>query len=503
MLVALTNARATIVGETTAAEKRFLYETLAYVDKAAERMGSRTPKVSLYSTFTNSFPAGLLSLVYRTAQSASPPVRLDIVDKRERPCEADEDYEQSFLEDFRPGGPRQLRDYQREAVRMVWQRTRGLLQLPTGAGKTTIAVAVVRSLPCRWLFVVDSQQLIGDAAARFREMTGQECGVIGDGQFTTGRFTVATLQTLYSRLDQPEVKAYLASVQGLIVDEAHILGADTFYNVVSAVPTAYYRVGLSGTPLSRTDRKSLLTVASLGSVIYSITPGELTRLGYLSKPTITMLQVKQVGGWGLHFSTFRRHTVVHSARRNAAVMEAIEAVRKPALVFIREIDHGRKLVDLIHQTTGFNAKLVHGEQDVEMRRQAVKALERRDIDIIVCSSVFTKGIDIPFLEGGVNAAGGESVIDTLQRLGRGLRITKDKNTFDWWDIADEGHTWLLNHAESRYSAYVEAGYTPLKKASLRALKVPDAPITGKKGQRVRTSPEGVSWSSGDDPDEAQ
>lgn len=502
MIVLLTNLKVSLVGEATAAERKFLRATLSFEDKTARFTGAAQSQLSLFNVVTNTFPAGLLSLVMRTAAKSSPPVRIEYADKRARPCEADREYDATFLPEFQPHGSRPLRGYQHDAVRAVWERTRGVLQLPTGAGKTTIAVAIVRSLATRWLFVVDAYHLVTDAANRYREMTGEECGVIGDSEWSTGRVTFATFQTLSARIDRPEVKEFLASVRGVIVDECHTVAADTFWNVMQALPHAYYRVGLSGTPLSRTDSKSILVTAALGSVIYKITPGELTALGYLAMPKITMLEVEQVGGWNMHYSRFRTLTVVKSPRRNAAVMEAIERVAKPALVFIKEIDHGRFLLKQVHERTGLRAKLVHGEHEVPVRKQAVAALERRDIDFIICSSVFTKGIDIPFLEGGVNAAGGESEIDAIQRLGRGLRVTATKTTFDWIDIADTGHVWLARHTDSRKQAYIEAGYTPIREVSLAALKVVDVPIvSGKPKKNGITSAEQVTWASAEDIDD--
>lgn len=488
MWLKLTNDRASLFGPRSPDEMTWLRSFLTFGDAEAKGDPRAKEQVSLYNVFDNSFPAGMLDLVKREAKKTGT-IKVEVADARDVPCAPIPlESVQASLAEFGA----ELRAYQCDAIRAALRSVRGILQLPTGAGKTTIAVALIESLPTRWLFVVNSADLVDQGAKRYRSLTGKECGVIAEGKYSTGTVTFATFQSLLAKRDAPAVQEYLRSVRAVMVDEAHTVAADTFFDVLGMLPNAYYRFGLSGTPLSRSDRKSILAVAQIGSVIYKITPGELTKLGYLSEPRITLLEVSQRGAYDEHFSRFRKKYIVQSRRRNAAVLEAVEKVAKPALVFVKEVDHGRALVKEI-EALGVSCALVWGEKTVEQRGQAIKALERRDIEVIVCSSVFTTGVDIPFLEGGVNAAGGKSVIDTLQRLGRGLRVTADKKTFDWFDIADTGNRWLADHTKDREAAYKQAGYTTRRVPSLRAQAIPD--MDAKKGKERLTSAKQVQWTT--------
>ncbi len=56
------------------------------------------------------------------------------------------------------------------------------------------------------------------------------------------------------------------------------------------------------------------------------------------------------------------------------------------------------------------------------------------------------------------ANGGRSVIAALQRIGRGMRVTSDKNTFQVWDVADHGCKLLERHTKARVRAYTSQGY---------------------------------------------
>ena len=76
----------------------------------------------------------------------------------------------------------------------------------------------------------------------------------------------------------------------------------------------------------------------------------------------------------------------------------------------------------------------------------------------MASSVFAQGVDIPSLKSVVNAAAGASVIQTLQRLGRGTRVTADKTEFEAWDVLDTGNRYLAKHGKQRLETYQREGY---------------------------------------------
>ena len=88
---------------------------------------------------------------------------------------------------------------------------------------------------------------------------------------------------------------------------------------------------------------------------------------------------------------------------------------------------------------------------------------RRDLRVIVCSSVFNKAVDIPDAAVGINAAGGDSPVDAIQRLGRvtrGPHICPGKTTCEFWDVRDKGQKWLSAHAKGRIGVYKEYGFPP-------------------------------------------
>lgn len=408
-------------------------------------------RLHLFNEFAGSFPAGLLATVVKgLADDGETP---EVVDAREPPSKPDWTIDLAWL-----------RDYQMEAAHAAIAQERGILRCPTGSGKTEIAIGIVKAVPCRWLFLVHRATLLEQTVERYAQRTGERAGVVGDGAWREedARFVVATFQTVAAALRgvaAPERKRALAllnSVQGIIVDECHVLPAGSFWRVAQRTPKAFYRIGMSGTPLDRGDRRSILAVAALGPIAYSIPAKRLVDAGVLALPRIRVSKVQHNGNaptWAKAYRDF----VVANGDRNAQVVEAALRSEKPTLVFVKEIAHGRTLQKLLERAK-LNCDFVWGSDSTDSRRAAVRQLVRGDIDVLVCSVVFQEGVDIPSLRSVVIATGGKSIIATLQRIGRGMRTTRGKTTFEVWDFYDRGNKWLERHARQRMRAYKREGY---------------------------------------------
>ena len=457
MKVVVDNLYATVT-EASAEEADWLTGYLTFKTEGFVRAGGRskhiTSEVCLYNGRTRRFPAGVLALVRKAVPDEG--YALDVTDQRLPPCAA---LDLDVALDWH-------RDYQREATERAIGAGRGLLWLPTGACKTEIAAGLAAALPCRWLFVVHRSGLARQAAERLERRTGERAGMIGDGEWRVERFTCATFATLYAALEgrnpkhsPSDVMAVLGGIQGVIVEEAHTLPAQSYYRVIMAMSQAYWRIGLSGTPLARGDRRSIYTIASLGPVIYHLKPGKLIDDGILARPRIRMvrcLQSPAAKTWAGVYS----EAVVKSAARNRVVAEMARAAEKPAIVFVKEVKHGAALKATLERS-GVSCVYVDGKAATEKRQAAVKRLERAEVDVLVSTVVFQEGVDIPCLRSVVVAAGGASVIAALQRIGRGMRVAEGKDTFEVWDVFDQapdGKEWLEKQARRRAGAYLAEGH---------------------------------------------
>jgi len=486
--MAVENLHTTVV-KAEDAELRWLGDYLSFKDSSAffknrgRARGHVSEKVRLFNVLNHTFPTGLLPLVQRAAPDEG--FQLNIVDKRGAPPARDEGANLGWL-----------RDYQLAAVDAVEEHERGILWMPTGAGKTEVAAALTLAFPFPWLFLVHRAGLMDQAARRYELRTGMRAGRIGEGEWTTGdgNLVCATFQTISAGLAKrdPKTLALLQGARGVMVDEAHVLPAGSFYNVALATPNARHRIGLSGTPLARGDNRSTMAIAALGPVIYRIRTELLISRGVLARPTIHMVQVNERSDKPTWQGVYGE-SIVRSTYRNKHVIEACRRAEKPGLLFVKEVKHGKLLTKALLKA-GIQADFVWGTHSTEYRNARIRDLVKGKLDILVCSVVFQEGIDIPELRSAVFASGGKSIIATLQRLGRGMRVERNaagdvvKGTFEAWDIADngcgctsykkgdphQGCKWLEKHTRERLKAYSSEGHAVVKETFPIVLRAGEA-----------------------------
>lgn len=480
MRIELDNRNATAY-DMTEEEYAFLYGYLSFDDEASKfvrrrdgsvKFNSKAKKLSLLG-MDNTFPAGLLGKVKRAALKKG--ILIPVVDKRTAPCAVlsweDAIVEPSLITDGEPW----LHDFQQEAVQRAIDKTRGILDMPTGSGKTETACGIAMRLGLtNTLFVAPEADLMHNAARRWEKRARVEAGRIGDGWMKPlDGFTAATFQTLASRMgkNDPELMKYLQTVGCVIFDECHTLPADMFYRTALDIP-AYWRIGMSGTPLARGDRKSLFSIAATGSIVYKVETQMLIDRGFIARPHIRMTRFQQdfeASGW----QAGERTGIVESSRRNELVINLAKQAPKPGLVFVKLKKHGLALQKAFKRN-GLRSEFVWGEKNTAQRDDAIERLRNGELDCIIASVVFQTGTDIPEVQSMVIACGGKSEIATLQRIGRGMRIVRDEHTnevikgeFYVYDIYDTepkqssgltGNRWNANHSRERFKAYTAVGH---------------------------------------------
>jgi len=491
MLVALGNLHAKVLRATDDETDwlRSKESGLVFDDKKKLFANGKVEKVRFFDVIDGTFPAGFLPVTAKRAATAS--IKIETVDQRAKP---------TFNGIVKPVA--WLRDYQEGAVDTCIKETRGIIKVPTGGGKTEIAIGVVNKVPVRWLFLVHRKTLLEQSAQRYElRNRGETAGRIGEGKWKVGqRFTVATFQTLaaaYRKAHQltlegdftkmKELTAFFDQFEGVIVDECHVLPADSFWRVAMLLRNAYYRIGISGTPLDREDQRSVFAIGALGPQIYEILAARLIEEGRLARPLIRMVPVKhefnQLDKWGLKRSWDWKKVydegVVRSKERNLTLITAVQKAEKPALVFVKDILHGQAFHRALVKRN-IKTDFVWGKASLQTRQAVVRRLERGDLDVLVCSVIFQEGVDIPELRSVIIASGGKSVIAALQRIGRGMRRPDGKETFEVWDVADDGNEWLARHAKQRRLAYQREGYsvtiTPLILSSTATASQPQSSL---------------------------
>jgi len=352
---------------------------------------------------------------------------------------------------------REPRPYQSEAV-AAWRaaRGRGVVVLPTGAGKTYVAVLAAADRQRSTLVVAPTLDLVRQWYDVFRTSFGIEVGVIGGGEHVVHPLTVTTYDSAYLHMEN------IGARFGLVVfDECHHLPGEA-YTLAARHCLAPYRLGLTATP-ERADGRDALLAELVGPMVYrkdilelsgnylaeydteriTVSLGAEERAEYAAERKIYVDFLRSSGirmasptGWG----EFIMRSATSSEGRRA--MQAYRRQRELAFAAPAKLDY---LEMLLHQHRG-DRVLVFTEDNATAyqvsRRFLVPAIthqtkvtERSELlarfadgryGAVVTSKVLNEGVDVPDANVAVVLSGSGSVREHVQRLGRILRPKEGK-----------------------------------------------------------------------------
>ncbi|MDU5108791.1 helicase-related protein, partial [Clostridium sp.] len=127
---------------------------------------------------------------------------------------------------------------------------------------------------------------------------------------------------------------------------------------------------------------------------------------------------------------------------------------KGILIIVSFIDHGNNISELLD---GLNVEhyFLHGEVDSEIRKQKLNDMRSGKLKVMIATSLIDEGVDISGINSLILGAGGKSLRQVLQRVGRALRKKKDDNTTQIYDFADMTNRFLFHHSKEREKIYRE------------------------------------------------
>jgi superfamily II DNA or RNA helicase len=159
--------------------------------------------------------------------------------------------------------------YQREAIE-AWRAAgnRGVVILPTGAGKSYVAEMAMMTAQRATLVVAPTIDLMNQWATSLATSFGIEVGMLGGGVHEIRDVTVSTYDSAYIHMDR------LGARFGLMVfDECHHLPSTTYLQAADSA-IAPFRLGLTAT-LERTDGREALLTDRVGPIVYERSIREL------------------------------------------------------------------------------------------------------------------------------------------------------------------------------------------------------------------------------------
>lgn len=368
-----------------------------------------------------------------------------------------------------------LRDYQMEAVRALFQRRYGIVQVPTRGGKTFIAAECLRiylrsNRKDPFLFITDNVTLLRQSASDLREYFRPYGGlrvteICGGELDLTGRVTVATVQTLQAAIRirgserEISVRKYLRSLGFLCIDEIHDNSSDARLKLFRMATEIKYLLCLSATPYrTETPFQNLKLQAWSGDIIYRITEERLTGVGVLSEYRVAMLTVDHSVATPIlpvedkDYRGMREAVILGSEVRNNILTDVIGSLKRmgrKTLVLFTSVTHGIE----ISRRTG--VPFIYGGTDADEREERKREFLSGHGGVLLASDIFKKGITLPEAEVLVNADGGLEVATVIQKRGRVLGSTTEKHRALIVDFIDYGVRYFPSHSLSRLQAYID------------------------------------------------
>lgn len=374
------------------------------------------------------------------------------------------------------------RDYQIGAIKNCLFRKRGVIESPTGSGKSLDIYAIIRYIlentEEKVLLVVPSVSLVEQMFSDFFDYgwtDASECvDILYSGKLITNkRVLVSTWQSIYKK-----GSGFFQDFGAVLIDEVHSVGkSQSIQSVAKKCTNATYRLGFTGT-LPEEDHDTFNIYGYLGPQIFELKSAELIDKGVLSKIVVANI-------------LFKYPEDVVKKNKNRTYPEEIRTIEsfKPrnevlkyifsninegenSLVLCRHIDHLKEIETYLLNNVAdkFSVSVIYGSVGPDEREEIRKMMDKQENMILVGTyATMSTGINIRRIHNVVFASSYKSKIKILQSIGRGLRVHKDKDLLILWDIVDDltwlkksgklGKNYVYEHFEQRLKYYDEQGFT--------------------------------------------
>ncbi len=347
--------------------------------------------------------------------------------------------------------------HQAEGVE-TWAATgrRGVVVLPTGTGKTFLAVLAIAKVDRPALVVTPTLDLLRQWHGQLTDYFRTEVGAVGGGDYAYRPITVTTYDSAYIHLERWADKYGL-----LIFDEAHHLPGATYMTTAQG-SLAPFRLGLTATP-ERADGGEQLFPELIGPIVYRKEIAELsgdylaeytTRQVYVDLTKDEMAEYQRtreiyrtfVAERGITFGgTNGWQRFIFEASRSPDGWAALRAYRAQKTIERSASGKFEALEDILAKHAGERALIftadnatvyaiarrylvpaITHQTKVKERKQILSRFHSGEYAVLVTSQVLNEGVDVPAASVGVVLSGSGSIKENVQRLGRILRKYGDK-----------------------------------------------------------------------------
>ena len=377
-----------------------------------------------------------------------------------------------------------------EAERKVRGFTRNLVVAATGTGKTVISALDYRYFRkqnsgkrCRLLFVAHREEILRQSLYTFR-------AVLKDanfGEMFVGNQRPESIDDLFISIQTFNSQGFTEKTDPefydyIVVDEFHHAAAPTYQKLLS-----YYRpkilLGLTATP-ERMDGKSILQYFSNRIAAEIRLPEAIDRkllcpfqyFGVTDTVDLDGLRWSAGGYDRAELSHVYTLSGVAASRRADHIVSSllkyvtdIDAVK--GLGFCVSVEHAKFMSDHFNER-GISSMFLTGKSLDEERRDAQNQLVSGKVRFIFVVDLYNEGVDIPEINTVLFLRPTESLTVFLQQLGRGLRLSENKECLTVLDFIGQANrkynfenkfAALLSNTTRSVSREIKDGFISLPK----------------------------------------
>ena len=286
--------------------------------------------------------------------------------------------------------------------------------------------------------------------------------------------------------------------EGVLVHNCHHASSPTSKELISSFENLDLLLGFSGTPFENrknnfTTPRDMTLIGLFHRTIVRISPKFFIDAGIISEPNVFFVtyDFNKLPFFIQSYNKVYERFIVSNKTRNELASHIARHCYSKNLSFLMsivQILHGKRILGLLSGITDavfsygdntnislysqksedvFINKIKKIEFDKDLNQKViyfnksfdvVKEVNDKNVSIVIGSSVFDEGRDIPNLDGIILLGGGSSFTKSIQRPARSLTRSYTRSRSFIIDFLDNVHPYLKSHSKSRRELYFENYY---------------------------------------------
>ena len=347
----------------------------------------------------------------------------------------------SFYFDIKPHSHQQTILEKLQVERELHNRYRNLVVAATGTGKTIISAFdfarfYVKNPEAKFLFIAHREEILKQAQGAYRGvLKNSNFGELWVGNNKPSKYhhLFASIQSLNSQMSNPLDTLTLSEdyFDYIVIDEVHHIAAKSYREVLKHFSPRIL-LGLTATP-ERHDGTDILSdfchvIAAEIRLPEAINQRYLSPFQYFAIDDDTDLtQIKwSKGRYDIaeltNLYTYKDQRVLRILQSLDEIVTDISEMR--ALAFCVSKEHANFMAKKFTlKNIACGVLTSDNSKDREIMQQRLKS---KQINVLFVVDIFNEGVDIPELDTLLFLRPTESLTIFLQQLGRGLRLTDNK-----------------------------------------------------------------------------